>query len=75
MMDPYTTRDLLIEAKTEIDRLKAELNGAYERAAQKVDAMYGNFNGWDYDNGAGAQGYDRAVGDAVEAIRNLKEPT
>jgi hypothetical protein len=83
MMDPYTTRDLLIEAKTEIARLKAELNGAYERAAAKADeaaidnwamresAPLGDYQGTWSD-------YNRRIAVAEEIaarIRNLKEPT
>jgi hypothetical protein len=66
MMDPYTTRDLLIEAKTEIDRLKAELNGAYERAAKVAETC----EWWTF-----TLKDDDERGPIATAIRNLKEPT
>jgi hypothetical protein len=34
LMDPEAVRDLIIDARDEITRLKAEITGAYERAEQ-----------------------------------------
>jgi hypothetical protein len=77
-------RDLLTQAKAEIDRLndectksmteianlRAELNGAYERAAKVALAHTDN-----YTDGASLHVENITSARIAAAIRNIKEPT
>jgi hypothetical protein len=58
--------DLLVE----IARLKAELNGAYERAAKTCDRVYEV-----YVDDSNSRTAGPLVKECAAAIRNLKEPT
>jgi hypothetical protein len=63
-------RDLLTQSKAEIDRLKSELNGAYERAAKVALAHTDN-----YTDGASLHVENITSARIAAAIRNIKEPT